>query len=356
MLLTTVLLPLAALLPFATAQAGACKAIQRDFRSCPLQKTWPLERECVRRQNTLKALMDCVRISNRGADFHVCSEPNDGLPSGREDYDEWENQGNAGTQNCMAPRQVVLEGSRDAYCQQCSVGGVLEACPMNDPSFHSCLCAHRVKTNHLLCLSKCFAQGAAAELSCRPRKRDAPHLEPPPEKIKMSKRTIASGVFNFQIDNFGRPVYANGAVGFPLPYWQRVIANGRGMQRCYVAPQSNQLWCIKWRLPEPVEPEYETGPVEKATYGEQYEEDEEAEEDDEGSVPTRTAAPSSTEVASVTLAPKVDVVPTPGTEAEPTGEPEPKADGADKSSASSYAVGLGWVLGLQALALWHHYA
>ncbi|KAI9149005.1 hypothetical protein HJFPF1_11049 [Paramyrothecium foliicola] len=283
--------------------------------------------------------MDCVRISQQGVDFNVCTSVDDGILNGNEDYDQWQVDGSStDSQACTAPRNVVLAGSHHPSCVGCSVGGVLEACPMTDPSFHSCLCAHRVSQKHLRCLATCFLPGLVADLSCRPSKRDATpdlDLQPPPETF--TKRNVQwlqdySGR-NFFIDRYGRPNYENGAIGFPLPYWEKVIANGLGMKRCYLFPSSTRMWCIRWRLPRTVDVDYATGPVENATYGDEIDE----EEEDDEVTPTKTAAPSTTEVPSVTRAPEVaEVTTAPSGTAPPTSEPEPTTE---PSSANLNGLG-----------------
>jgi hypothetical protein len=246
--------------------------------------------------------MDCIRIDRLRQDMMICAAADDGIVNGNENYDQIMTGKTPSTENCIAPRDVVISGSIAPACKVCSTGGMLNTCPMTDPSFLSCLCAHHVSPKHLDCLSRCFMPGLASDLKCGLQKRDGPQYHPPAEKMKRSQNTLQTLGLNFYIDSFGRPVYENGVIGFPLPYWEKVIANGLGLKRCYLFPLTTDMWCVRWRLPEAVEEDYASGRFANADYGTEYEEDEE----DETVTPSHTEAPESTEIPTATALPTLE--------------------------------------------------
>ncbi|KAF1951668.1 hypothetical protein CC80DRAFT_191194 [Byssothecium circinans] len=77
----------------------------------------------------------------------------------------------------------------------------------------------------------------------------------------------------YTIDDFGRPVYSNGLIGFRLPYFDQLIWNGNAARRCYIDPQEGNIAdCRYWSIPrgasvaglrsdEPVKASYTSRPA-----------------------------------------------------------------------------------------------
>lgn len=82
------------------------------------------------------------------------------------------------------------------------------------------------------------------------------------------KKRDAGYTFYIDIDNHGTPIYDNGAVGYPLPYFQEFILDHSGVRRCYIMPFSNNIYCIEWLLPKPLKSSpYVQGRYSNAVYG-----------------------------------------------------------------------------------------
>lgn len=121
---------------------------------------------------------------------------------------------------------------------------------------------------------------------------------------------------DFFLDDFARPVYADGSIGYPLPYYDRAIRQRTAIRRCFISPESTDRWCISWRVNQPIGSDWDGGGYSGAQYGKSFDENGErsAEEEDGDDAdfpePTRTHAPSTTvlpTLAPVTDTPKAEV-------------------------------------------------
>ena len=193
------LLPLASLVllllakPSAAAFAASCR-LKRAPEVCP-RGNRAQELFCLRQENTLRAVMDCVQYNNLGVDHQLCSNPDDNIPgNNNEDFGEpFTGELSDPNANCLAPRQVLVEASR--VCYGCSLGGLLLSCPEGDPNFHSCLCSHRVNSLAFTQLAQCFLRSALNDLSCFSfaRRNDfvkRDEYEPPPGMVASMKRNL----------------------------------------------------------------------------------------------------------------------------------------------------------------------
>lgn len=191
------LIPLTCLLllcgiPTATAADGCL--LKRTPEVCPQGKQ-AQEIFCLRKENTLRAVMDCVSYSSVGVDHKLCSSRNDGIPgNGFEDFGQpFEGELTDITANCLAPRLVLVSAS--LVCLGSSLGGLLQSCPEGDPNFFSCLCNHHVQADSFAQLSKCFSPSNQNDLNCfsfakrkEYVKRD--DYEPPPGMVSNMKRSL----------------------------------------------------------------------------------------------------------------------------------------------------------------------
>ena len=94
---------------------------------------------------------------------------------------------------------------------------------------------------------------------------------------------------DFYIDDYGRPVYAQGQVGYRLPYYDQYIWKGEAAQRCYVHPVVNDIVsCRTWLLATPVTSALSVRPT-KANYKQVY-------TPSVSATPSATAAPETTDI------------------------------------------------------------
>jgi len=75
------------------------------------------------------------------------------------------------------------------------------------------------------------------------------------------------------IDDYGRPVYDTGYVGFPLPFYDQglTIDGKKAAKRCYVDPFLPVIAaCTTWLLPSSASATYATQPPVSAKYTREY--------------------------------------------------------------------------------------
>lgn len=177
------------------AVRGRCVGLFRDQDACPA-RTQNEEFYCLMRQNSMKSLMDCVTIDYTSRrDYQLCRDVDDGIPNnGADNYYQPLPGQDVRNLVCSTPRQVLIAGSGFPLCRQCSLQGLLKACPENDPDFHNCLCAHDVQAASFLCLSQCFMP-STQDITCGLRVRDldseSADLEPPSESVEKAKRDLS---------------------------------------------------------------------------------------------------------------------------------------------------------------------
>lgn len=148
--------------PLGQAVSHGCMP-DRDSTTCPAQ-SWNEEYFCLMKQNSLSHLIDCVRTVPDGSDSKLCQDLNDDIPdSGDSGY--WSIKPPHGAQ-CKSARQVLLAGSDYPDCKRCSMRGLIEACPQDDPNFLTCLCEYKLQEVHLKCLSWCFGDGSMGDVRC----------------------------------------------------------------------------------------------------------------------------------------------------------------------------------------------
>lgn len=277
-----------------------CNALVNDRDRCQ-SSNWPEEYDCVRKQNSLKSIMDCVTPIAPGGEYYTCTDPeNDERYGHLETYQ-------VDREYCLLPRNVIIRGSLVPKCRICSIAGALDLCPLEDANFHLCLCENNVSRAAFECLAECFLKsGLPDQLSCDVVRRAvapaavegppagssylspqltvspsvprcflvshinngplAPDLPPPCPTSKVNSPKSAAdviwltrlnqdGEYSFYINQYGKPVYypfGSANVGMQLPYYDEFILNGKGKARCYVYPFSRNTFCYRWLLATPV--------------------------------------------------------------------------------------------------------
>lgn len=170
----------------------------RDLIDCPAD-TYVEELFCMMRQNSLFSLAGCITIDEYKKDHQYCRY-DDGIEgNGNDRYYKHLPPGVRKGKNdlCMAPRDVLIEGSLHKDCRECSMAGILDLCPEDDPDFLDCLCEHLIFDEHLECLSNCF-RGDSRFRGCKRRMHerrgeDSDHhgFESPPQEVMQSmKRSL----------------------------------------------------------------------------------------------------------------------------------------------------------------------
>ncbi|KAJ4375922.1 hypothetical protein N0V83_001200 [Neocucurbitaria cava] len=285
---------------FSTSIASQC-FLTRDVEACPAN-TWAQEYNCLMAQNDLKTIMDCVQI-NQKSDFEypICRAPDDGVDDDLEQY--YYQSSNKKGLWCTTPRNILIFGpaTKQNYWKL-GIQGAIQACPENDPDFHNCLCMQNVKQQSLVVLAQYFRQVRNQDLSCpgsltkRTNFLDdvakAPHLHRVREMTSNHNRIQARAYdYDFDIDDFGQPVYDQGQVGYRLPYFDQYIWNGEAAQRCYIHPTVNDIVsCRTWLLETPVTSALSVQPT-KANYSQAF-------TAASSVMPTATIAPETTDIPS----------------------------------------------------------
>ncbi|KAF6798810.1 hypothetical protein CMUS01_15694 [Colletotrichum musicola] len=264
--------------------SAACQPA-RDRTTCPAT-TWKAEYGCLMWQNTITGLINCVRTNVKNDD-KLCQDIHDDIPDqGTELY--WAAVKPAEAR-CSTARQVLLAGSDYPDCKACSLRGLIQACPDNDPNFWNCLCEYNITPDQFNCLSRCFGKPAPLvkeiQLECphwrgrgkkkpmpaaRPARRPARHPASPPAVPFVGRRPgvgrpgvrrqaapeeewiIDQWDRTTWITSLGRAIVWDEATEryiespLPLPYKEYMVQNADGSpgrKRCVVHPRDAAEGC-----------------------------------------------------------------------------------------------------------------
>ncbi|CEJ90690.1 hypothetical protein VHEMI06455 [[Torrubiella] hemipterigena] len=239
-----------ALAPLALAASGPPKCT--IYRGCGQGKNLADDELCAMKANVLKHVVHCVHSKPKMA-MGLCSyDLNDqNARDTQQDFTIWFNQVK-NTLGCITPKNILLRASQKAG-KKASLHGAIKTCPSDNGKFHDCMCHHNTRDENLNHFAAKFADGSAEDLYCKKKKKRDARVEPPPGLMaSLRKRDLSDwiqdGGYLFFIDDDGRPNYNNGAIGYPLPYYQSFIWENTGIERCYIMPFSTNRYCVDWLL------------------------------------------------------------------------------------------------------------
>lgn len=131
------------------AQQGRdCGGLLRNRYNCDINRF--SEEVCVRQQNTLSQIMDCVVTK----DPWLCTDSLSG-----QNFVTLLSYHPRGV-DCVNPYAILKNGHLDVNCLNCSIYGILKLCIENldGDDFRSCVCHHSQAPGAWRCLNKCFWQ------------------------------------------------------------------------------------------------------------------------------------------------------------------------------------------------------
>ena len=101
-------------------------------------------------QNSLRSLMDCVRMDKYSRDYGLCEDA--------DTYGNWFTQQDIGKQYCVSPRRVIsITVQKQAQAGKlCAAVGGLDVCPIDNADYFDCLCTHSIGRDHISCLAWYF--------------------------------------------------------------------------------------------------------------------------------------------------------------------------------------------------------
>ncbi|KAJ3487384.1 hypothetical protein NLG97_g6421 [Lecanicillium saksenae] len=229
-----------------------------DQNQCTVNRKYPCEpwinevhqTGCWTYANDVSSLINCVGSTSND---QWCQH------FGKNRLGKYDNLANK-PEDCIVPTEVLYAGAMDVNCKRSHVAGTIKRCTRLHPdkSFPSCICSW-VHDHALQTISRCFKgmghavcgiydKRAVATLS----RRDST------ESTRLSEDLEDSGE-RFYIDTYGRPIFIDDDDNvlpdsqdvsdiFPLTYFDHKYVAGAGpaIQRCYVYPFTDNLWCTEW--------------------------------------------------------------------------------------------------------------
>ena len=251
-----------------TLGAASAWCLRRDKAACKAD-TVADELHCLRQQNSMQTVLDCIGLETGGEDSIPCRDRNQGNKFAYYGQQLLSNpSGLFSSQDIYCMAHGVLMYAHKTVCKHCSVGTVIERCQGKDPSFLNCLCEYHITQEHLDCLSKCFMSSVGTvqcDVGLRRRHESGnigDGIEPyNAEEMALLNQELELTKLGFKINRQGRPVSTTSTydpdtktdvqvaeTGLPLPYRDEIIHNGKQLQRCYVVPSMPDLHCRTYSL------------------------------------------------------------------------------------------------------------
>ncbi|KAL2072094.1 hypothetical protein VTL71DRAFT_11437 [Oculimacula yallundae] len=229
---------------------------------------WQDQYRCIMLLNSLQTLMNCVNLQTSAGETTGetgwCREK-DNINDPGEDDVYYKKKIDGVQMLCIKPRVILLEGPqyREGGWWPASMRGVLEACPENDPDFLNCLCDNGVEPKHINQFAKNFKTDSKQSFNCQQYTKRAtlpeeilalPSYNTTIPKTQLQARDESDETLDgYYVNDYGRPVYDDGRVGFPLPYYDQGGFRVRGQaaaKRCYIAPDEAYVaTCRTWLIP-----------------------------------------------------------------------------------------------------------